>query len=79
MEGLFGFRKQGGQSTNIQIFVFLEADVIAANSQFTEPASLRLYQGGAIFHDRQIDADVVLLQRNPTAGQSTDCPVRARY
>ena len=52
MEGLFGFRKQGGQRTNIQIFVLLEADVIAANSQFTEPASIRLYQGGAIFHDR---------------------------
>ena len=52
MEGLLGFRKQGGQRTNIQIFVLLKAEVIAAKSQFTEPASIRLYQGGAIFHDR---------------------------
>jgi hypothetical protein len=49
MEGLFGFCKQGGQRTNIQIFVLLEAEVIAANSQFTEPAGIRLYQEAPSF------------------------------
>jgi hypothetical protein len=49
MEGLLGFRKEGGQSTNIQIVVLLEAEVIAANSQFTEPASIRLYQEAPSF------------------------------
>jgi hypothetical protein len=44
MEDLLGFRKQGGQRANIQIFVLLKAEVIVADSRFAQPADIGLYE-----------------------------------
>jgi len=40
MEGLFGFRNREASAQT------------SRSSYFSKPASIRLYQGGAIFHDR---------------------------
>jgi hypothetical protein len=64
IEDPLGFREQQGQLPNIQLFVRPEAEVIAANSELTQLAGIGPYQGCSVFHDRQINADIVLLQRN---------------
>jgi hypothetical protein len=64
IEDPIGFGKQGGQQPNIKILIRPEAKVITANSQFTKLARIGLYQGCSIFHDREINADVVPLERN---------------
>jgi hypothetical protein len=64
IEDLLGFSEQQGQPPNIQLFVRPEAEVIAAHSELTQLAGIGPYQGCSVFHDRQINADIVLLKRN---------------
>src|ERR1700722_3304602 len=64
-KNLLSFCKQGGKPLQIQILVRNKAEIISARSPLTELPAVGLQQRCTLFHQRQIDAYIVLLKRNP--------------
>jgi hypothetical protein len=63
VENLRGLGVQSCCSRQIQIVEPFETEIVAAHTQFAKAPGVRVGHGCASLRDREVDADVVLLQR----------------